>query len=111
MYCCTALSGLALSAVPLLCLLAQNSILLRANVLPAQAIRFFTPATLAVAAASRCWIAACCAAGARRRGRARGGEPRHAAVACFALAAALTATWLLTPLNTETRSATRPATT
>jgi len=98
----TALSGLVLFAVLLLCLLAQNSVLLRANVPPAQAIRFFTLATLAAAAA----IALLIAAGARRAparlwARARR-EPQLVVVACFALAAALTATWLLTALNTET---------
>jgi len=100
----TALSGLVLCAVLALCLLAQNSVLLRANVPPAQAIRFFTPATLAAAAA----IALLLAAGARRGWAGRHPwtparrEPRLVAIGCFALAAALTATWLLTALNTET---------
>jgi hypothetical protein len=98
----TALGGLVLLAVLALCLLAQNSVLLRANVPPAQAIRFFTPATLAAAAA----IALLIAAGARRAparlGELARREPRPVAIACFALAAALTATWLLTAVNTET---------
>ncbi|HEU4704020.1 MAG TPA: hypothetical protein VFS37_16175 [Conexibacter sp.] len=98
----TALGGLALFALLALCLLAQNSLVLHANVPPAQPIRFFTPATLAAAAA----IALLIAAGARRgpatlRALMRR-EPRAVHVVCFALAAALTATWLLTALNTET---------
>jgi hypothetical protein len=98
----TALSGLVLVAVLALCLLAQNSILLRANVPPAQAIRFFTPATLAAAAAIALLIAGLARrAPARLQALARR-EPRAIRIACFALAAALTAAWLLTALNTET---------
>jgi len=100
----TALSGLVVFAVLLLCLLAQNSVLLRANVPPAQAIRFFTPATLAAAAAIALLIAVGTQrvrAGARWWAFARR-DPRLVVIACFALAAALTATWLLTAVNTET---------
>jgi hypothetical protein len=98
----TALSGLVLFAVLLLCLLAQNSVLLRANVPPAQAIRFFTPATLVAAAAIAVLIVAGVLRAPSRSWAFARREPRAVAIACFIVAAALTATWLLTAVNTET---------
>lgn len=87
-------------ALLVLSLLAQNSVLLHANAPPAQAMRFFDPVTLSAAVA----IALLLAAGVPRLpvGRlAALREPRALRFACLALAAALTATWLLPALNTE----------
>jgi hypothetical protein len=91
-----------------LCLLAQNSVLLRANVPPAQAMRFFDEAALATAAALALLLVAAVRRWGPRLRRSATAEPRAARLACLALAAALTATWLLTAVNTETTIANPP---
>jgi len=94
--------GTALVALLALCLLAQNSVLLRANVPPAQAIRFFTPPTLAAAAAIALLLAAALRWAPQALPRLARREPPAVRIACLALAAALTAAWLLTAVNSET---------
>jgi hypothetical protein len=94
-------SQAALFALLALCLLAQNSVLLHANVPPAQPIRFFNVRTVLAAGALALLLV-----GALRRlpqlRRLARGEPRALRIACLVLAAALTATWLLTAVNSET---------
>ncbi len=84
-----------------LCLLAQSSVLLRANVPPVPANRFFDVATLLIAAA----LALLPSVLLRRVPAPRRLVPperRAIALACLLLAAALTAAWVATAIETDT---------
>jgi hypothetical protein len=95
-------SGAVATGFLALCLLAQNSVLLHANVPPAHPNRFFDVGTLLVAAA----LAGLLVAGLRQAPTALrrlvGGDERRALrLGCLALAALLTAAWLLTAINSD----------
>ncbi len=92
--------GAAVCAFLVLCLLAQNGVLLHANVPPAQAPAFFDVVTLVAAAL----LAALLVIGLRRVPALRrhaAGEARAVRLACMALAGALAAAWLSTAVNTD----------
>jgi hypothetical protein len=93
-------AGAVAVAFLVLCLLAQDSVLLHANVPPAQAIRFFDLPTLATAAAlALLLVAALRTIPALRRPAVP--ERRAVAAACLLLAAALTAAWVVTAVETD----------
>jgi hypothetical protein len=98
----TRLAHAALAALLVLCLLAQENVLLRAYVPPEAPDRVFAPRTLAAAVlVAAVLLLAPRSARVRVAARRLARETPRRRAACLLLAAATTALWLLTAVNSD----------
>jgi hypothetical protein len=96
-----AVAQAALVVVLVLSVLAQHNVLLRSYIPPETPDQIFTWPTLAVAAALTPLLALALGGERARRGAAWARETRGRRIACLAAAAALTALWMATEVNTD----------